>query len=221
MGGGSGEQWVFRLAKKTPSRTAAPRLAPSRRNPTSLEPKTPIPTAPRKKAGPQLLQNRERRRASSRLGHPPRSTSWAMVSSLQLDTPRSAPAPRQQPQRPPRQTRGYIPPGQGTGTEPSHPCFDEQGREHKKGKERGDQYVQAQRDPLPGPLPRLSSGKANSRPPMQSRPAPSTKIRRYPFIVHPPSNMLIRMRLSLKSCLPLLGLRPGDWIGYNRTKFGS
>ena len=205
MGGGSGEQWVFRLAKKTPSRTAAPRLAPSRRNPTSLEPKTPIPTAPRKKAGPQVLQNRERRRASSRL-HSPRSTSWAMVRApagyppISPSTKAAAPAP-------PTPNRRYIHRDRGRAQSPATPVSMSREESTKKGKREGMSTSKHSVMPSRAAC-KLSSGKANSSPPMQSRPAPSTKIRRYPFMVHPPSNMLIRMRLSLKSCLPLLGLRP-------------
>ena len=147
MGGGSVERWVSPWQENS-QQNRRPQIGPSRRNPTSLEPKTPIPTAPRKKAGPQLLQNQERRRASSRL-HSPRSTSWAMVRApagyppISPSTKAAAPAP-------PTPNQGIHPPGQGTGTEPSHPCFNEQVREHKKGKERGDEHIQTQRDALPG-----------------------------------------------------------------------
>ena len=53
-----------KILAKIPMLTAEARLAARRRNPTFSWPNTPIPTAPRKKAGPQLLQNRDNRLAS-------------------------------------------------------------------------------------------------------------------------------------------------------------
>ena len=148
--------------------------------------------------------------ALHQLGNGP-SSSW--IPSNQPQHQGSSPSA-------PHAKQGIHPPGQGTGTEPSHPCFNEQGREHKKGKERGDEHIQTQRDALPGRFQALL---------WKSKQQASDAKQAGPFHQDPPISLHgappvqhANTYASFPKILPApIGLASGDGIGYNRTKFGS